>query len=55
MSSYHEVYGAWKADPEGFWTQAAEAIDWDRTWDHVYQQVDGLDRWFVGAQCQHLP
>ncbi len=51
MSTYHDVYGAWKTDPEGFWAQAAEAIDWDRTWDHVYQQVDGLDRWFVGAQC----
>lgn len=27
---YKEVYDAWKADPEGFWMEAAEAIDWDR-------------------------
>ncbi|QGX99156.1 propionyl-CoA synthetase [Roseovarius faecimaris] len=27
---YQEVYDSWKADPEGFWMQAAEAIDWDR-------------------------
>ena len=25
---YAEVYGQWKSDPEGFWMQAAEAIDW---------------------------
>ena len=25
---YQQVYSAWQADPEGFWMQAAEAIDW---------------------------
>ena len=25
---YRETYDAWKADPEAFWLQAAEAIDW---------------------------
>jgi len=28
MSSYAEVYGNWRADPEGFWMDQAEAIDW---------------------------
>ena len=27
---YKDVYAAWAADPEAFWMQAAEAIDWDR-------------------------
>ncbi len=27
---YKEVYDAWKADPEAFWMEAAEAIDWDK-------------------------
>ena len=27
---YREVYSAWQADPEGFWMQAAGAIDWER-------------------------
>ena len=27
---YKETYEGWKADPEGFWMEAAEAIDWDR-------------------------
>ncbi len=25
---YSEIYSGWKADPEKFWMQAAEAIDW---------------------------
>ncbi|MDE3080198.1 MAG: propionyl-CoA synthetase [Paracoccaceae bacterium] len=28
--AYEDVYGAWKRDPEAFWMQAAEAIDWVR-------------------------
>ena len=51
MSRYHEVYEGWKKDPEGFWAEAAEAIDWYKPWDKVYAEVDGLDRWFVGAEC----
>ncbi len=27
---YKDVYAAWQADPEGFWMDAAKAIDWDR-------------------------
>ena len=27
--AYKDVYESWKNDPEGFWMQAAEAIDWD--------------------------
>ena len=27
---YKEVYASWKADPDAFWLDAAEAIDWDR-------------------------
>ena len=51
MSRYHEVYDAWRHDPEAFWRAAAEGIDWIRPADKIYDQVDGLDRWFVGAEC----
>ena len=51
MSRYHEVYAGWKADPEGFWADAARDIDWIKPWDKVFDKVDGLDRWFVGAEC----
>ncbi|MTJ05801.1 MAG: propionyl-CoA synthetase [Sediminimonas qiaohouensis] len=30
MTTYAEVYNAWKNDPDGFWMKQAEAIDWDR-------------------------
>ncbi|MCV2868375.1 propionate-CoA ligase PrpE [Defluviimonas sp. WL0002] len=28
--SYQETYARWKSDPEAFWMEAAEAIDWDQ-------------------------
>ncbi len=51
MSRYHEIYSRWKQDPQGFWAEAAGAIDWVTPWSDVYARVDGLDRWFVGAEC----
>ena len=51
MSAYRKVYDGWKADPEGFWAEAAAEIDWIKPWDKVFDRVDGLDRWFVGAEC----
>jgi propionyl-CoA synthetase len=51
MSRYAEVYRSWKNDPEGFWAEAARDIDWVKPHDKVFAKVDGLDRWFVGAEC----
>ncbi|MGQ0483830.1 MAG: propionyl-CoA synthetase [Hyphomicrobiales bacterium] len=51
MSRYHETYAAWRSDPEAFWAAAAGAVDWVKPWDKVFDRVDGLDRWFVGAEC----
>jgi len=51
MSRYAEIYAGWKSDPEGFWAEAAKAIDWSKPWEKVYARVDGLDRWYVGAEC----
>jgi propionyl-CoA synthetase len=51
MSRYHDVYAAWRRDPQGFWAAAASAIDWFRPWDAVLSRRDGLDRWFAGAEC----
>ncbi|MGE0211027.1 MAG: propionyl-CoA synthetase [Parvibaculaceae bacterium] len=51
MSRYGEVYARWQQDPETFWAEVAEAIDWSKPWDKVFAKVDGLDRWFVGAEC----
>ncbi|MCI4660359.1 MAG: propionyl-CoA synthetase [Neomegalonema sp.] len=50
MSSYKEVYDSWKADPEAFWLEAAQAVDW------VLPPVKALDdsnaplyEWFSDA------
>ena len=50
--SYREIYEGWKADPEGFWMKAAEAIDWvkppTRALDDSRAPFYG---WFADAQC----
>jgi propionyl-CoA synthetase len=51
MSRYREVYEHWKHDPEAFWAEAAQDIDWIRPWSQMFQRIDGLDRWFAGAEC----
>ena len=51
MSRYHEVYEGWKQDPQGFWAEAAKGVDWSKSAEEIYARVDGLDRWFVGAEC----
>ena len=49
---YREVYAGWKADPEGFWMQAAGAIDWitppTRALDDANAPLYG---WFADAVC----
>ena len=51
-SRYPEVYARWQRDPEGFWAEAARAIDWYKTWDKVLDPYAGqYGRWFVGAEC----
>jgi propionyl-CoA synthetase len=52
MSRYHEVYAAWKSDPEAFWGEAAKDISWFKPWDQVLDPAMGIyGRWFVGAEC----
>ncbi|HWE20252.1 MAG TPA: AMP-binding protein, partial [Hyphomicrobiaceae bacterium] len=51
-SRYVEVYAQWKRDPEGFWAEAARAVDWYKPWDKVLDPYAGqYGRWFVGAEC----
>ena len=51
-SRYAEVYAQWKRDPEGFWAEAARAIDWYKPWDRVFDPYAGqYGRWFAGAEC----
>jgi len=52
MTTYAEVYNAWRDDPEAFWMEQAKAIDW------IKRPTKALDdsnppfyRWFVDSVC----
>jgi propionyl-CoA synthetase len=48
---YRDVHQRSLTDPEDFWAEAAEAIDWDRRWDRVLDADNApLYRWFSGGQ-----
>ena len=52
MSKFDEVYNRSLADPEGFWSEAAEAIHWEKKWDTLIDDSDPpFYRWFAGAEC----
>jgi propionyl-CoA synthetase len=51
-SRYHEVYARSLADPQGFWGEAAQAIDWYEPAKKVFDPQMGVyGRWFAGAVC----
>jgi propionyl-CoA synthetase len=52
VSRYHEVYEGWKGDPEGFWAEAAGAIDWVSPPKQIFDATAGVyGRWFPDATC----
>ena len=52
MSGYDDAYAAWQADPEGFWANAAEDIDWFTPAPRAFAADSGVyGRWFEGATC----
>jgi len=51
-SSYQDAYQRWQCDPERFWAEAAEDIDWFHPATKVFDPAAGVyGRWFVGAAC----
>ena len=51
QSHYAQTYAAWERDPEGFWEDAARALDWFRAPDRVFDPEAGVyGRWFVGGE-----
>jgi propionyl-CoA synthetase len=51
-SRYRDVYAAWRADPQGFWAEAAEAVDWIRPPRRIFDENAGVyGRWFPDATC----
>lgn len=51
-SRYQEVYAAWQKDPEAFWAEAAEQIDWVNKPTRIFDPEQGaFGRWFVDGTC----
>ncbi len=50
-SDFDRVYARSMEDPEGFWADAAEGIDWERKWDKVLDDGNPpFYRWFAGGR-----
>ncbi len=52
MEQYQEMYDRSLNDPEGFWGEQAETLDWSKKWDNVYSfDVEKVDiKWFEGGK-----
>ncbi len=51
-SRYAETYARAVRDPEGFWAEAAQAIDWYEPAKKVFDVGQGIyGRWYAGAVC----
>jgi len=51
-SRYPQVYARWKADPIGFWREAADSIDWFQRPRTVFDPKAGVyGRWYPDGMC----
>jgi len=51
MTTYAATHRASIDNPEEFWAEAAEGIDWDKRWDSVLDNLDPMTyRWFAGGR-----
>jgi propionyl-CoA synthetase len=51
-SRYAETYARWQRDPQGFWGEAADAIDWIRKPETVFDPSAGVyGHWFPDGVC----
>ncbi|MFC4452157.1 acetate--CoA ligase [Deinococcus sonorensis] len=47
---YRELYAQSLADPDTFWSKAADELHWFRRWDQVLDWQEPHARWFVNGQ-----
>jgi propionyl-CoA synthetase len=51
MGRFDEMYRRSLEDPEGFWAEAAAAIDWDEPWERLLDDSRApFYRWFTGGR-----
>ena len=52
MSGYRQTYDQWRADPQGFWAEAARQISWTKEPDRIFDPDAGVyGLWFPDARC----
>jgi len=52
LDEYKQIYQRSIDDPEGFWAEMAEQLDWFQKWDKVLVEdfKEGKHQWFVGGK-----
>jgi acetyl-CoA synthetase len=52
LEEYRGIYQRSLNDPEGFWGEAAQQLDWYKKWDKVLVEdfAEGKHEWFVGGK-----
>ena len=45
-----DIYRRAAKDPEAYWAQAAESLEWIRKWDRVLDWKPPIAQWFVGGK-----
>jgi len=50
LARYEDMYRRSIEDPEGFWSQQAERLDWFERWHTVLDWQPPFARWFVGGR-----
>ncbi|MGO4171614.1 propionyl-CoA synthetase [Bosea sp. TAF32] len=49
---YRETYASWQADPDAYWLEIAEGIDWIKPPQKAFDASAGIyGRWFPDATC----
>ncbi|MBS0182626.1 MAG: acetate--CoA ligase [Nitrospira sp.] len=51
IKDYETAYKQSIADPETFWSDAAEELEWFSPWEKVLEWNYPWAKWFVGARC----
>ncbi|MCX6003600.1 MAG: acetate--CoA ligase [Chloroflexi bacterium] len=52
LAQYRKIYQKSIEDPEAFWAEKAEQLDWYKKWDRVLVEnfAEGKHEWFVGGK-----
>jgi acetyl-CoA synthetase len=50
FEQYDALWNRAKDDPEGFWAEQAQVLDWDKPWDRVLEWNLPFAKWFVGGR-----